>query len=59
MSDDASHLRGQSVFTPSPFVLELKHKDMPLRTVMEVIRVLPRLSNDDKQMQVLLFLQLS
>lgn len=49
LSDDASHFRDHS-FALSPFVLQLKHKHLTLKTILEVIRVLSKLSHDDKKL---------
>jgi hypothetical protein len=39
---------GICVFGPSPFSLDLKDKDVPLKAIMEVIRLLPRLRDEER-----------
>jgi len=49
LSIEASHSTLQSFFGSCPFQLELKHKDVPLKTILEVIRVISKLTEEDKK----------
>lgn len=49
-SDQAS--RCVHMFAPSPFSLQLKDKDVPLKTILHVIRVLSKLTSEEKKMCV-------